>query len=400
MILGENRIHPPLLKINQHLGTLYENRKKINTSFNARQRTINNKFLVRLIRKKRIEDCGKSSKIKQRRSRFFNRRRHSLSDVWQTTLRSTTAMSQAAAPMDQTGQEATKTVEDSISDPNKATIVGVGNVTLPVSQKKPIRRAGVKIQPDRPIRALFCLTLKNPLRKLCIDIVEWKPFEYLILLTIFANCVALAVYTPFPNSDSNTTNAALEKIEYIFLVIFTSECFMKLIAYGFILHPGSYLRNGWNMLDFTIVVIGMISTALSNLMKEGFDVKALRAFRVLRPLRLVSGVPSLQVVLNSILRAMVPLLHIALLVLFVIIIYAIIGLELFSGKLHKSCFNNITGEIMDDPHPCGEDGFQCERIGFDMVCRYYWEGPNFGITNFDNFGLSMLTVFQCVTLEG
>jgi voltage-dependent calcium channel L type alpha-1D len=61
----------------------------------------------------------------------------------------------------------------------------------------------------------------------------------------------------------------------------------------------------------------MISTALSNLMKEGFDVKALRAFRVLRPLRLVSGVPSLQVVLNSILMAMVPLLHIALLVLFV-----------------------------------------------------------------------------------
>lgn len=48
-------------------------------------------------------------------------------------------------------------------------------------------------------------------------------------------------------------------------------------------------------------------------------------------------------VLNSILRAMVPLLHIALLVLFVIIIYAIIGLELFSGKLHQTCFNNFTG---------------------------------------------------------
>lgn len=50
----------------------------------------------------------------------------------------------------------------------------------------------------------------------------------------------------------------------------------------------------------------------------------------------------LQVVLNSILRAMVPLLHIALLVLFVIIIYAIIGLELFSGKLHSSCYDNKT----------------------------------------------------------
>ncbi|KAG8239963.1 hypothetical protein J437_LFUL015927, partial [Ladona fulva] len=103
--------------------------------------------------------------------------------------------------------------------------------------------------------------------------------------------------------------------------------------------------------------------------------------------------------MNSILRAMVPLLHIALLVLFVIIIYAIIGLELFSGKLHKTCFNNITEEMMDDPHPCGEDGFQCD-IKKNWVCRNYWIGPNFGITNFDNFGLSMLTVFQCVTLEG
>jgi hypothetical protein len=31
----------------------------------------------------------------------------------------------------------------------------------------------------RPPRALFCLTLKNPIRKLCISIVEWKyPFFY------------------------------------------------------------------------------------------------------------------------------------------------------------------------------------------------------------------------------
>ena len=40
---------------------------------------------------------------------------------------------------------------------------------------------------------------------------------------------------------------------------------------------------------------------------------------------------------------MVPLLHIALLVLFVIIIYAIIGLELFMGKMHKTCFEHKNG---------------------------------------------------------
>ena len=55
-------------------------------------------------------------------------------------------------------------------------------------------------------------------------------------------------------------------------------------------------------------------------------------------------VAGLQVVLNSILRAMVPLLHIALLVIFVIIIYAIIGLELFSGAMHKTCFVNATSK--------------------------------------------------------
>lgn len=49
--------------------------------------------------------------------------------------------------------------------------------------------------------------------------------------------------------------------------------------------------------------------------------------------------------LNSILRAMVPLLHIALLVIFVIIIYAIIGLELFSGALHNTCWNNDTSMV-------------------------------------------------------
>ncbi|XP_033105589.1 voltage-dependent L-type calcium channel subunit alpha-1D-like [Anneissia japonica] len=58
----------------------------------------------------------------------------------------------------------------------------------------------------RPQRALFCLTLDNPVRRMCIRFVEWKPFEVIILFTIFANCVALAVYTPFPEQDSNDIN--------------------------------------------------------------------------------------------------------------------------------------------------------------------------------------------------
>ncbi|KAI5126129.1 Voltage-Dependent L-Type Calcium Channel Subunit Alpha-1C [Manis pentadactyla] len=266
----------------------------------------------------------------------------------------------------------------------------------------------------RPPRALLCLTLRNPLRRACISIVEWKPFEIIILLTIFANCVALAIYIPFPEDDSNATNSNLERVEYLFLIIFTVEAFLKVIAYGLLFHPNAYLRNGWNLLDFIIVVVGLFSAILEQATKAdganalggkgaGFDVKALRAFRVLRPLRLVSGVPSLQVVLNSIIKAMVPLLHIALLVLFVIIIYAIIGLELFMGKMHKTCYSqegiaDVPAE--DDPSPCALEtghGRQCQN---GTVCRPGWDGPKHGITNFDNFAFAMLTVFQCITMEG
>ncbi|XP_056413583.1 voltage-dependent L-type calcium channel subunit alpha-1S isoform X2 [Hyla sarda] len=265
----------------------------------------------------------------------------------------------------------------------------------------------------RPPRSLFCLGLQNPFRKHCINIVEWKPFEIIILLTIFANCVALAIYLPMPEEDTNATNAVLEKVEYIFLFIFTIESFLKIVAYGFILHTDAYLRNGWNILDFTIVSVGVFSVVLEQINKlqgvtapggkgAGFNVKALRAFRVLRPLRLVSGVPSLQVVLNSIIKAMVPLLHIALLVLFMIIIYAIVGLELFSGKMHKTCYYKGTDILatIEKPAPCSTtgQGRQCTINGTE--CRGWWPGPNNGITHFDNFGFAMLTVYQCITMEG
>ncbi|XP_021335256.2 calcium channel, voltage-dependent, L type, alpha 1D subunit, a isoform X13 [Danio rerio] len=300
-------------------------------------------------------------------------------------------------------------------------VVPVGSL----AQKKRAQYAKSKKQGSsantRPQRALFCLNLNNPIRRACISLVEWKPFDIFILIAIFANCMALAVYVPFPEDDSNSTNHDLETVEYAFLIIFTIETFLKIIAYGLVMHQNAYVRNGWNMLDFVIVVIGLFSVVLEVLTKEGgekeevgenlsahghggkpggFDVKALRAFRVLRPLRLVSGVPSLQVVLNSIIKAMVPLLHIALLVLFVIIIYAIIGLELFIGKMHASCYFQGTDILEDEPAPCAVNGHgrTCPING--TLCKEGWQGPNGGITNFDNFMFAMLTVFQCITMEG
>lgn len=51
-----------------------------------------------------------------------------------------------------------------------------GQALVAQAARKPARPRG-KPQPEKPKRSLFCLDLKNPLRKLCYDIVEWKyPF--------------------------------------------------------------------------------------------------------------------------------------------------------------------------------------------------------------------------------
>uniref|UniRef100_A0A8C7KYT9 Voltage-dependent L-type calcium channel subunit alpha n=1 Tax=Oncorhynchus kisutch TaxID=8019 RepID=A0A8C7KYT9_ONCKI len=288
--------------------------------------------------------------------------------------------------------------------------------TLKRKQKEKLKKLLATGGNPRPARSLFFLTLKNPFRKAAINIVEWKPFEIIILLTIFANCVALAVFLPMPEEDSNNTNSNLESLEYIFLIVFSIECFLKIIAYGFLFHENAYLRNCWNILDFVCVSVGLFAvigdfiTYISGVEAQpgdkggGFDMKALRAFRVLRPLRLVSGVPSLQVVMNSILKSMLPLFHISLLVFFMVTIYAIVGLELFKCKMHKTCYytgTNIIATVENEKaSPCAQagNGRRCTING--TVCRAGWAGPNNGITHFDNLGFAMLTVYQCITTQG
>ena len=68
-----------------------------------------------------------------------------------------------------------------------------------------------------------------------------------------------------------------------------------------------------------------------------------------------SAVPppaGLQVVLKSIMKAMIPLLQIGLLLFFAILIFAIIGLEFYMGKFHTTCFDLVTSTAPPGPqHP-------------------------------------------------
>ncbi|KAL9886446.1 calcium voltage-gated channel subunit cacophony isoform 16-T16 [Glossina fuscipes fuscipes] len=256
--------------------------------------------------------------------------------------------------------------------------------------------------------SLFILTEDNPIRKYTRFIIEWPPFEYTVLLTIIANCVVLALEEHLPGSDKTVLAQKLEKTETYFLCIFCVEASLKILALGLVLHKHSYLRNIWNIMDFFVVVTGFMTQFPQ--LGQNVDLRTLRAIRVLRPLKLVSGIPSLQVVLKSIIKAMAPLLQIGLLVLFAIVIFAIIGLEFYSGTLHKTCYS------LEDPNkpvkegesetPCNSDK-EADKSGGAYVCNYNtsmclekWDGPNSGITSFDNIGFAMLTVFQCITMEG
>ncbi|VDK78349.1 unnamed protein product [Litomosoides sigmodontis] len=257
--------------------------------------------------------------------------------------------------------------------------------------------------------SLFIFNEDNFIRRNAKAIIDWGPFEYFILLTIIGNCVVLALEQHLPKNDKMPLAELLEYTEPYFMGIFCFEFLLKVIAFGFVLHKGSYLRSGWNIMDFIVVTSGVVTmmpfTSSDGEGRGSVDLRTLRAVRVLRPLKLVSGIPSLQVVLKSILYAMAPLLQIGLLVLFAIVIFAIIGLEFYSGIFHSACYNTY-GEIenlSERPFPCSNKSaatgaHNCEVEG--TVCLTQWIGPNYGITSFDNIAFAMITVFQCITMEG
>ncbi|XP_029108676.1 voltage-dependent P/Q-type calcium channel subunit alpha-1A-like [Scleropages formosus] len=139
-------------------------------------------------------------------------------------------------------------------------------------------------------RSLFIFSEDNVIRKYAKRITEW-PYPltlfYMILATIIANCIVLALEQHLPANDKTPMSERLEDTEPYFIGIFCFEAGIKIIALGFAFHKGSYLRNGWNVMDFVVVLTGILATVGSD-----FDLRTLRAVRVLRPLKLVSGIPS------------------------------------------------------------------------------------------------------------
>jgi hypothetical protein len=143
--------------------------------------------------------------------------------------------------------------------------------------------------------SLFCFTDENCLRRGLVWFMTWKWFENFITFAIVLNSLMLAS-TDYqirldPDHVSEWTPIQ-EKIDMGFSGLFIFESFVKIIAMGFVFHKKSYLRDAWNVLDFFIVCVSIVGFLP---IEDGAEsLKALRTFRILRPLRSINKLPSMK----------------------------------------------------------------------------------------------------------
>lgn len=96
-----------------------------------------------------------------------------------------------------------------------------------------------------------------------------------------------------------------------------------------------YLRDGWNVLDF-VVVLGTWVTYVPYLSVSNLTV--IRTVRVLRPLRTISALPGMRVLVGTIIRSIPMIGNVLLMCFFLFLVFGILGLEVFSGAMRNRCF--------------------------------------------------------------
>lgn len=79
------------------------------------------------------------------------------------------------------------------------------------------------------------------------------------MLIITLSSIALAAEDPL--DENPNWNKNLNKLDYAFTLVFTIEMLLKVVDLGVILHPGSYLREFWNIMDAVVVICACVSFA-------------------------------------------------------------------------------------------------------------------------------------------
>ncbi|KFP98858.1 Sodium channel protein type 5 subunit alpha, partial [Haliaeetus albicilla] len=148
-------------------------------------------------------------------------------------------------------------------------------------------------------------------------------FVMFIMCTILTNCVFMA------QSETPSWN---KYVEYTFTGIYTFESLIKILARGFCMTEFTFLRDPWNWLDFSVIVMAYVGEFVN----VG-SVSPLRTFRVLRALKTISVIPGLKTIVGALIQSVKKLADVMILTVFCLSVFALIGLQLFMGNLRHKC---------------------------------------------------------------
>lgn len=173
--------------------------------------------------------------------------------------------------------------------------------------------------------ALGCLPPDHPVRRRCCELAEHPTIDVLLMVAVVVSSLMLAIDTPrVPPTSVLAT--MLRLANYAFTALFFAEAVVKAAAYGLIATPRAYLKNGWNVLDFAILLISLGAIASEALPQLSF-LRSLRALRVLRPLRLLSRNEGMKLVLISLFEALPAVSNVVGVMMALQMVFAILGMQ-------------------------------------------------------------------------
>ena len=182
--------------------------------------------------------------------------------------------------------------------------------------------------------SFFVLQGDNIIRIRALQLIRSKFFQTFILGCILFSSLILGINWPAQPLPAKVA-AVFTVIQDIFVCVFAFEAIVKLIALGALFHRGAYFRSGWNLMDFSIVVTSLLDLSGAG---NGAQLKALRMFRVFRPLRSIGRVKKLKQLVGGLILAIPQVIDNFVLTVFVMIIFALFGQQLWSGLFQQTCF--------------------------------------------------------------
>lgn len=186
----------------------------------------------------------------------------------------------------------------------------------------------------------FIFGKNNACRIAAARLEKSKGFNNLILILICISTVNLAIESPMDKPGIMKLRV-LQYIDYGMTAAFTFELSLKVFTYGFIAcGKNSYLRQGWNCLDFLIVASALIGLN-PNSGKSLKSLKTLRILRVLRPLKLASKNKGLKVAITALFKSLPAIGNLQLIIVFFLFLFAILHTTLFAGQFWSCATDHI-----------------------------------------------------------